>query len=200
MGRIIKVRMNWTGLQGGNGYSNFYFEPVPEGDAIQQSHVDAAVSKVETFQTAVKPYRPVGVFCGVDSQVIELDEVTGAIEGFWNATVAAPVAGTASNAPYSAASGACISWATQGVRKNRRVKGKTFLVPLASAGLDVNGTIDNLALTALRTAANNLHADGPSVRLVIYARTPKAIIPDGGAYDVISASIQDKVAVLTSRR
>lgn len=200
MARIIKVRINWTGLQGGNGYTNLHFEPVPESDVITQAAVDAAVAKVETFRTAIRPYLPPAVQLGVDAQVTELDEQTGNIEGFWTAAVSAPAAGTSVAGSHSAVSGLCISWGTQGVRKNRRVKGRTFIVPLGASGLDVNGTIDNTALTAFRNAANALHVDSNGVRLVIYARTPGALIPDGGAYDVISATIQDKAAVLTSRR
>lgn len=200
MGRIIKLRVNWTGLQGGNGYSNFHFEPVPEDDPITQATVDAAVAKVQPFLTSIKPYLPSYCTTGIDASVLELDEQTGNIEAFWNATPAAPAAGTSVSGSHSAVSGLCINWGTGGVRKNRRVRGRTFIVPLGASGLDTNGTIDNTALGVIRTAANALHVDSNGVRLVIYARTPGALIPDGGAYDVISSTINDKPAILTSRR
>lgn len=200
MGRIIRIKVNWTGLQGGNGYTNLHFEPIPESDPISQTIVDAAVTKVQAFLTSCKPYLPPYCFTGIDAQVTELDEVTGAIQAFWTATPAAAVAGTSVNGSHSAVSGLCINWSTGGVRNSRRVRGRTFIVPLGASGLDVNGTIDNTALGNLRTAATTLAVDSANVRLVVWVR-PNPVIPiDGGAYDVVSASISDKAAYLTSRR
>lgn len=199
MGNILKVVTKWTGLQGGTGYTNLYFEPVPESDTIGQAHVDAALAKVEAFFTAFKPYRPPAVATQVDSQVQELDENSGEIRAFWGGTTAAPAAGTSVSGSHSAVAGACINWSTANALNGRRVRGRTFMVPLGASGLDVNGTIDNTALTAMRTAATTLQNDGTNIRLVVWHR-PGVLGIDGGAYDVISASINDKTAILTSRR
>jgi hypothetical protein len=199
MGRIIRIKINWTGFIGSPGYTNLYFEPVPEGDPITQAVVDAAHLKVQTWMIAVKAFLPTNTTITVDSQVAELDEQTGNIEAFW--TIAAPTLqiGTAAGA-YTAGTGVCVSWSTAGVRKGRRVRGRTFIVPLGGGTYDTDGTIQAGSLTTLRSAANALHVDSNGVRLVVYARTPGAIIPDGGAYDVTGATINDKVAFLSSRR
>ena len=199
MGRIIRVRINWTGFIGGPGYTNFHFEPVPEGDPITQATVDAAHTKVQTFMLVLKGYLPVNTTISVDPVVAELDEQTGKIEAFWNIVAPTVQIGTMAGA-YTAGAVVCITWSTGGVRKNRRVRGRTFLVPVGGATFQSDGTIDNASLTAIRNAANALHVDSNGVRLVVYARTPGAIIPDGGAYDVITANINDKPAFLTSRR
>jgi hypothetical protein len=199
MGNILKVVTKWTGLQGGNGFTNLYFEPVPEADAITQAHVDAAVARVENFFTAFRPYRPPAVFTQVDPAVQELDENSGQIRAFWGAVTAAPAAGTSVSGSHSAVAGACINWSTANALNGRRVRGRTFMVPLGASGLDVNGTIDNTALGVMRTAATTLQADGANIRLVVWHR-PSILGIDGGAYDVISASINDKTAILTSRR
>lgn len=199
MGRIIRIRVNWTGFIGSPGYSNFYFEPVPEGDAITQAMVDAAHLKVQAWMISFKAFLPAVATISVDPDVAELDESTGEIMGFW--TIAAPtvqVGGVAGL--FVAGAGLCISWGTQGVRKGRRVRGRTFVVPLGGTVYDTDGTIHPGSLATMRTAATALHGDSNGCRLVVYARTPKAIIPDGGAYDVVTASIKDKVAFLSSRR
>jgi hypothetical protein len=199
MGRILRIKINWTGFIGSPGYTNLYFEPIPEGDPITQATVDAAHLKVQTWMIAVKPFLPTNVQITVDSQVAELDESTGEIQTFW--TIAAPTLQTGTMAgSYTAGAGLCITWSTGGVRKGRRVRGRTFLAPLGGANYEADGTLNNANLGALRGAATTLAADSNGVRLVIYARTPGAIIPDGGAYDVTAASINDKVAFLTSRR
>lgn len=199
MGRIIRVKVNWSGFVGAPGYTNLYFEPVPESDVITQPVVDNAVSKVQTFLGTWRQWLPTVVTTGVDSTIEEIDEQNGALQGFWSSTVAAPAGGSGSTS-FASPAGACISWGTQGVRNGRRVRGRTFMVPLASSAYDTDGTIHGTHLPVMRTAANTLHGDAGGSRLVIWARPNGGIIPDGGAYDVITANITDKVAMLTSRR
>lgn len=199
MARIIRVRINWTGFSGGPGYTNLYFEPTVESDPITQPIVDAAVTKVQTFLTSWRPYFAPTVFTGVHAQVDEIDEVTGGIEAFWTATPTAAAGGTGSTG-FSSASGACISWSTGGVRNGRRVRGRTFMVPLSSNAYDTDGTIHGTPLPIMRTAATTLTDDANGVRLVVWARPNPALPITGGAYDIVSATVSDKVAVLTSRR
>lgn len=199
MGRIIRVKVIWTGFTGGPGYTNLYFEPVPESDTITQPVVDNAVAKVQTFLGTWRQWLSPVVVTGVDSTIEELDEVSGELQGFWSATVAAPTGGSGGTA-FASVSGACISWGTQGVRNGRRVRGRTFMIPLAGSAYDTDGTIHGTHLPVMRTAANALHADSGGARLVVWSRPNKLLPIDGGAYDVITASISDKVAVLTSRR
>lgn len=199
MGRIIRVKVNWSGFVGAPGYTNLYFEPTDEPSPITQPTVDNAVTKVQTFLTTWRQWLPQGVTTGVDANVEELDEVSGELQGFWAATVTAPAGGTGSTA-YASPAGACISWSTQGVRNGRRVRGRTFMVPLASSAYDTDGTIHGTHLPNMRTAATALHSDAGGARLVIWHRPSKLLPIDGGAYDVITANISDKVAMLTSRR
>lgn len=199
MGRILRVTLNWTGFVGGPGFTNLFFEPVPESDPISFVHVDAAVAKVQAFRDQFITAMPAVVRTVVDPAVAEIDEVNGEIQTYWNATVAASFPGTGTG-NYSAASGACVNWSTGGVRNGRRVRGRTFIVPLANNAFSANGSLDDTLLTQWRTAANNLMADGPNVRLVVWHRPSKLLPIDGGAYDVTGASINDKAAVLTSRR
>jgi hypothetical protein len=199
MGRVIRIKVNWTGFIGSPGYTNLHFEPTVEGDPITQTLVDAAVSKVQTWLSAMRPALPTVVTTVVDGQVAEIDEQTGNIEAFWTATPAAAAPGTATG-NYSSGVGLCINWSTAGVRNNRRVRGRTFVVPLASSAFSADGSFNDTNLAAWRGLATTLAADSNGVRLVVMARTPGAIIPDGGAYDVTTASINDRPAFLSSRR
>jgi hypothetical protein len=171
MARIIRVKINWTGGPGGAGYTNLHFEPTAGGD-ITQAVVDNAVTKTNTWIAAFRNGMPNTVTTGVDSNVIELDENYGTIHAFWTATPPAAAAG-ASVTAYAAGSGACVNWSTDGVSDGRRVRGRTF--------------IDNSGVA----------------RLVVWKRPTIVLgepLPDGGAYDVTSYSINDKVAQLRSRR
>jgi hypothetical protein len=199
MGNILRIKINWTGFIGSPGYTNLYFEPINEADPWTQVMVDAAHTKVQTWMVVIKGYLPINTTITVDPQAVEIDENSGHIQSYWNIVAPTLQNGTMAGA-YTAGTGFCISWSTNGIRNNRRVRGRTFVVPLGGASYDASGTIENASLVALRNAANALHADSNGVRLVVWSRPTGLLEIDGGAYDVQSANINDKVAYLSSRR
>jgi hypothetical protein len=201
MARIIRVTINWSGFIGGPGYTNLYFEPVAGGD-INQDVVNNAVGITQTWMDSWRQDLPAAAIIGVEPVVPELDENYGTIHAYWTATPAA-AAGGDSLGQYAAGSGACVNWYTDGVRNGRRVRGRTFLVPIGSDGFQSNGTLADARLTAWRTATQVLIESAGFARLVVWAR-PTVIdgepLPDGGAYDVNAFTINDKAAQLRSRR
>lgn len=200
MGRIIRVKLNWTGFAGGPGYTNLFFEPIPEADPITQARVDAAAARCLTFVTAIKAQLPDKVTVTVDPSVDELDEVTGKLQTVWTATTAGAGQVGALAATFAAGVGYVINWTTEGVRNSRRVRGRTFIAPIASNAMDVDGSLNAGNLTSWRAAATALRAQSDGIRLVIWAR-PNEILPlDGGAYFVSGSTINDRVAYLSSRR
>lgn len=200
MGRIIRVKVNWTGFVGSPGYTNLFFEPADEAAPIDQAAVDVATSKVQTFLTTMKTYLPSVVTVQVDPAIAELDEVTGDLQAFWSTTTAIPSQVGAIAGNFSAGVGFCISWGTDGVRNSRRVRGRTFIAPLAGSQYDATGSLQDGALASWRTAATALRDTGSNAHLVVYSRPGGTIIPDGGAYKVTSSNIADRVAYLSSRR
>jgi hypothetical protein len=201
MARIIRVKINWTGFPGGPGYTNLHFEPVAGGD-ISQAVADDAVAVTQTWIAAFRPDMPSSVTTGVDPTVTEIDENYGTIEAFWTSTVTAPAAGP-SNGVYAAGSGVCVNWGTDGVWNGRRVRGRTFIVPIGEPGLATNGSLNDTRLTAWRTATATFVGAANLARLVVWKRPTVVLgepLPDGGAYDVNSYTINDKVAQLRSRR
>jgi len=201
MARIIRVKINWSGFTGGPGYTNLFFEPVAGGD-ISQAIVNDAVAITQTWRDAWRTYTPTACMTGIDPTIDELDEEYGTLQAFWTATVTAASGGGGSGA-YAAGSGACVNWYTDGVRNSRRVRGRTFLVPMGSTGLETDGTLTSTALTAIRTASSTLAGAANLARLVVWARPTIVLgepLPDGGAYDVNASTTNDKVAQLRSRR
>jgi hypothetical protein len=198
MASLAKVTINWTGFIGAPGYTNLYFRNSTPG-LITQAVVDNAVTKVDAFVTAIKTMLPPVVTVGTSSTVDEVNDSNGALVAFWAGTPAAPGAGTMAGA-YSAPSGACVAWSTSTVRNGRRIRGRTFVVPLGGAAVGTDGTIDTNELTDLRNAAIALRAATGDARLVIWARPTTPGGTDGGSAEVTSSTVQDKVAVLTSRR
>ena len=198
MAPIVRVKVNWTGFIGSPGYTNLYFETTAS-DPWDQVYVDVAVAKVDTFLDTFAAYLPQGLSAAIDSTVAQLDEVTGTMTAVWTVTPPAATAGSSATA-YGAGSGLCVTWITNEVQNGRIVRGRTFIVPLAGAGYDNDGSIYGTLLTNARAAATTLTSDSDGARLVVWKR-PNPIIPiDGGAYNVIGSNISDKAAQLRSRR
>lgn len=198
MPEMFRVTINWTGFTGGPGYSNLYFE-TSDGGAITQGAVDSAVTKVAAFLAAIRGELPSSVTTGVEAQVQEIAEITGNLEALWTGTPPAAAPGTDAGV-YSGATGFVINWFTNEVINNRRVRGRTFIVPLGGSAYDLNGTIGTTRLATFNTAATNLRADSGNSRLVVWHRPNPVTGLGGGAYQVVSHRIPDKAAVLTSRR
>jgi len=198
MATIIRVKVNWTGFIGAPGYTNLFFETTA-GDSWTQPYVDAAVAKVNAFLGAFPAYLPTGLAVAIDPTVAEINEVTGAMSSVWSIIPPATRTGTSSTA-YGGGSGLCVTWITGDVRNGRVVRGRTFIVPLAGAGYDNDGSIYGTLLTNSRTAATTMHNDSDGARLVVWVR-PNDVIPiTGGAYNVIGSNVSDKAAQLRSRR
>ena len=129
-----------------------------------------------------------------------IDDTTGDLAGVWSSTGGGTVTCTGS-APNAAGVGACIGWTTGGIvngtKGPRKLRGRTFLVPLSGAVYDGDGTITPASLVSLQSLANALQASGP---LAIWHRPSSATASDGNSYGVISNKVRDKVAYLSSRR
>jgi hypothetical protein len=99
---------------------------------------------------------------------------------------------------YSAPSGAVLHWLTGTVRNGRRLRGRTFIVPLANSNYEANGTLAAGTITAIQNAGLAL-MDEATTRLVVYGR-PAPNAADGVAALVTGARVPDMAAVLRSRR
>jgi hypothetical protein len=201
MARILRVKINWTGFTGAPGYSNLHFEQVAD-DPMTQSEVNEAITMTQTWIATFRAGMPPDCITAVDGSVVELDENYGTVQAFWNGTPAAAAAGTGPGS-YAAGSGACVNWSTDGVWNGRRVRGRTFIVPLGSYGMSSTGNLDDGKLTTWRAATQTFINGGSFVRLVVWKRPTVVLgepLPDGGAYDVTSFTINDKAAQLRSRR
>jgi hypothetical protein len=199
MTQLLRLKVNWTGFGGGPGYTNFHFG-APAGDWITPENITEAVTKLDTFLATVNGKLPASVSVKIDPTAETIAIADGKLIDFDAITPATRGSGTGTG-NYSAPSGACINWYTGGIRNGRRVRGRTFIVPLAGSALSTVGNLDDGTLTQLTTAATALAAPGAGgQQLYVWGRPSAKGATDGVAYPVISARILDKVAMLTSRR
>lgn len=189
----MRVTARWEGFTGAPGYSNFYFYGEGGNDMHQAHRV-----LVREFFDEIASFIPDGVRVQIESEGAVIDEATGQLTGYLSGTE--PIFGVngTSTGTYSAASGAVVNWITNAVANGRRVRGRTFIVPVGSSGLQADGTLSTAFLTALREAADDLIGAGSNSGLMVWSR-PRAG-QAGSAAIVTSAQVPDMTAVLRSRR
>lgn len=196
---MFKVKVRWSGFVGSPGWSNFYFDDA-SGDFLTNADADPLCDRVETFLTAIRALFPTPVLWTVQSDVEAISPTTGELLNVHSAGARSAISGSAANAPYSAASGAVVTWRTAGVRNGRRVRGRTFLVPAANIAYENDGTLSAAALTTIGNAATALADTAGPIPLGVWARPTGPGATDGDWHAVTSASVPDMGAVLRSRR
>lgn len=190
---IARVTCTWRGFRGAPGYTNLFFQAQNEELEDRDAMVDSATAFFNEFFT----YLPGGVTIDISPTIDYLDETNGNLVGQADASEGYSVTG-GSTASYSAASGAVVNWNTSSFANGRRIRGRTFLVPLASDSYDAQGDLTSAALTSIRTAANALATGLLPARLVVWSRPKNGAA--GSVHTVTSATVPDLGAILRSRR
>jgi hypothetical protein len=137
-----------------------------------------------------------GVSIDIPNTGEKIEDTTGVLDSVWTSTGGTPVVGAAGGV-VAAGVGACITWKTGGIIDGRRLRGRTFIVPLSSTAYEANGTLTTAALTALNNFGTSMLASGP---LAVWHRPTSEAAADGNSYGVVAFSVRDKVAFLSSRR
>lgn len=188
MGELDQCVVGWSGFQGAPGYSVFYAHHGPGG----------VRDKIQNFFNSVKPQLPSTVRIQVPNSGAVIEETTGETTGLWTDTTLPAIIGGAGG-KYSAATGCCITWNTSTFLTHGRLRGRTFLVPLESGCFAPDGSLDDGTRTLLQAAADLLVVDSDE-NLVIWHRPTSPGATNGSSGIVVSATIRDRTAVLTSRR
>lgn len=203
MAPIFRVKLNWSGFPGAPGLSVFHFRDfdTEPGAGISEAGAQAAVDRIDSFITAIRTYIPQGVMLRTEAEVEVIEETDGKLQDMFTTVPAAAQAGAMSTASgFSAPSGAVINWRTSGVRNGRRIRGRTFLVPLGAGSYQSDGTLASAAQTGLAAAAQALIDTSGSPDLGVYARPSAPGATDGNWVVATSSNVPDLAAVLRSRR
>src|SRR5665811_2634543 len=114
----VYKRQGWTGAP---GVSTFYFVDTA-----------TAVDSVRAFFQAMSGDIPSGIDIQVESSGDTLESTTGALTGTW---IADPVevVHCGGGGTYAAPAGAVVDWLTSTIAAGRRLRGRTFIVPLTAA-------------------------------------------------------------------
>jgi hypothetical protein len=210
MANVSTVTVITQGFTGAPGYSKFRFDELSSGAML-----NAAGAAVRAFMNAVAAFWPSGanIITAQISPIVQHNEIgTGDLTG--ESTMSTPptqVNGLgASGGAYAGGTGAVIHWTTGAVSAGRKVRGRTFLVPLLTSVYSSDGTIISSLQTSVTAAGNALIAD-TSTTFGIYSRfwdkkpgTPPLDVPPhqvGGAFTSANGCVvPDRSAQLRTRR
>lgn len=183
-----QYRALWSTPGGGVGFSVFHFQ-----DVVSTTEAQNTANAIRTFFNGVAGILPDDVVITFDPEVVVLD-LAGALVTVFPVTPPASVTG-GSTSTFNRAAGVRIDWNTGHIVAGRRLKGRTYLVPVASTTFDTVGIVTSAASTAILAAANALITATSSIKpLTIWSRT------HGIMWAVDSAAVPGKGAILTGRR
>lgn len=198
MAVMVKVQCRWDNYEGGPGYTNWY--GISDGDAAAAA--TALAARQRTFFAAIATLVPADVALIPQRQYQVLESLTGNItqEGSL-ATAPTGIAGTATG-NYSAAVGAVINWETgQYNAKGHKLRGRSYLVPLAASAYNVDGSLSTASVTTITNAATA--ALGGTGSLVCWSRPVKedGVVVQQGQMNIVTSGVcHIRGAVLRSRR
>lgn len=190
---IHRVTAQWSGFTGAPGYSNFHFSPFTGG-----GDVDQEIGRVRSFFSDIISVMPSDMSVQVSSTVELIDEETGVLEGYLEGEEVSSVSPATGTPDYAGPVGAVINWLTNTVNNGRRVRGRTFIVPIRSTSYEGDGTLTSDALSTLRDAASDFVQDEFESGFVVWSRPRNGA--GGLAAPVTGSRVPDLAAVLRSRR
>lgn len=190
---INRMQVRITGGTIGEGIATHYW-------AAEASAVQAALKQ---FWVSCGSLMGGWVTIRVPNTGETFDVTTGTLNGTWSEGTVSSATGGGSGGSAGGV-GACVGWSTNGIRRGRKVRGRTFIVPLAANVYDSDGTLLSTTVTTLNSAVGALMSAAPTA-LQIYARptpAPGGIGPDspGQVAQITSGLVKDHVSWLRSRR
>lgn len=196
----MRVTTRWSGFTGSPGFTVMHFRDFDTEGNVTPEQVNAAITRTRSFWTTVHQRISSTVTLQPQSEVEILEDSTGELVDVVQATAPnAPILGTASGSVAGPA-GAVINWRTSSIRNGRRIRGRTFLVPLAVTAYEANGSLVAAAQSEFLLAATNLVDSTGTPDLGVFARPTGPDAADGQWVRATGANVPDMVAVLRSRR
>lgn len=157
---LCRVNVAWQNWPGAPGLSQLYFL-----NTAMQTNVDG----VRAFFNALTNFLPSGLAINVPGSGDIIDSATGSITSAWSVTTTPTTVSGLGSGTYAGNAGAVIHWLTADVRDGRRIRGRTFLVPLVASSFESNGSLTSATISAITAAGNTLRTTA-SGNMRVWAR------------------------------
>lgn len=183
-----RLRCEWGGVGvEGPGLSTFY--------GVADGSLAISVAAAALFNE-LRSLFPFGLTINVPNGGDIIDETTGQLTGVWGTTSSTTIT-MGGPAAYAGGVGGRVVWETGQIRRGRRVRGSTFLVPFSNNAYDSDGTLTETCVNTIVGGIDAFMVQAPEHALV-WSR-PKA--GSGGvSLPVLTGRAPDKVSWLRTRR
>jgi len=201
MASMNRLRIGWSGWPGQPGLTTFY---------MADGRLD--VTPIKNFFVAMQPFVPANIQWTIPALGDKIDDTTGDLVGSWAGTGGGTAVATGIATQYSGSSGFCVDWKTGTIHGSRRIQGRTFFVPCATASYQNDGSIIEATRSSVLAAAVTL-IGAMGTDFLVWSRpivapavnppagTPGHVEPrDGASGPVVAAFVPDIAVVLRSRR
>lgn len=203
MPSVSIVTALYNGFTGAPGYSRFHFEELTTVAAC-----DTAGAAVRTFLSSITSWMRTDWTYSVQTTVQTFDVSTGDLvteKGM--GTPPTNVVGTGlTTTVWEGGSGTVINWLTGVILNGRKVRGRTFLVPLLSTAFSNDGTLGVTPAAQIKTAGDALVATS-GVNLAVWSRQwthpdppAKPVQIGGNLTRCNNSQVPDRAAQLRTRR
>lgn len=193
---MIRVRTTISGWSGGPGLGTQYFV-TPLQDAA--AALRCATYVHDLWATALSGMFVNSVALTVQPEVDVLDSATGAITNTFSVAPPAVVAGAGGPNIAPPALAALLKLGTDTFVAGRRVRGRSYLSPLADGVIGLDGEILPAIANGKGAVLEVMNAATEPGDLWVVWHRPKLKL-GGLAAPITSTSMPTKIAVLTSRR
>lgn len=140
---MLRVRINWTGLN--SGFSVLHFGDAAGNEQIVADATEDWLDLVRAQMATVQNMR-------VDPEIEEVDPATGQVTGVATATTITKT-GTQAGEPVPQVSQALVRWRTGAFINGREVRGRTFLPGLSRGTITIGGELSGVASLAIGNAS-----------------------------------------------
>ena len=187
MTTLARVRAEISGpMVVGPASSTFYFDSAGSG----------FVTSLLAFYDAIKNQLANGLIINIANSGELIDDATGDLAGTYTDGTGGTVTGGGLNS-YVVGVGGVVEWATNGTTNNRRVVGRTFLVPMDTGSIVGAGQVVGAARTIVDGAASTFLTNGGQ-HMRIWTRPKPGVAGKSSA--VTSGALSPNISWLRSRR
>jgi len=190
---FTQLTVRYNGFTGAPGWVKMKFI-----GQLDQSQANTAAANFRTFLVAIGVGNmPSGSNFSFDS-IVQTFDGEGKLDGELSlSTVPANISGTAAGA-YAGGAGVVVNWLTDAFVGGKRIRGRTFIVPLVSLAFQGDGTVLDTFRTSLGNAATTFALSTPQP--AVWSQRDVGGSKINTIAGMTGATVPDRVALLRSRR